>query len=151
MVKNGNFPVWWNRQEVWTSAIHDQKRFVSFAIRFSQPAACRTLQVRSIKAKIGVGAYLSNWRPLDRTGLVVRTIIKMVFINKKRFEKIQGLWFPSSLICSKGNRRWKPHGLPSGDIPIPPAGKLLKRMEKRRPPETDHRGSSWSGSAPWYD
>ena len=41
-----------------TPAIHDQKRFESFAIRYSQPAACRTVQGRSFQAKIGFGADL---------------------------------------------------------------------------------------------
>ena len=41
-----------------TPAINDQKRFGSFAIRFSQPAACRTVQGQSFQAKFGFGADL---------------------------------------------------------------------------------------------
>ena len=35
----------------------------------------------------------SNMIPLDRTGLVVRTIMKFVFINQKRFEKFRDSGF----------------------------------------------------------
>ena len=57
--KNGNFSKYDEIVKSFgTPAIHDQKRFVSFAIQFSQPAACRTVQGRSFQAKFGFGAEL---------------------------------------------------------------------------------------------